>query len=153
MSKPDTLINLRNYLIAQGTVRDPFDAGSLPALWTMPLNGLVAANSGDGVIPSDPVVGIYRSPGATSAPYEGFIRQDVVLFEVRTSPTTPKGAYDFEDTVRALLHDRRAWIMGILPINESMLVRDIQQGDSSSLGYSFTFQYNFNMWGPFQPAP
>lgn len=154
MSKADTLKELRGYLIAQGLVRDPFVAGSAPACWIMPLEGLNAANQGETTVErSDPVIGLYRSPGPTSAPYEGFIRQDVVLFEIRTAPDTPKGAYDFEDTLRTLLNDRRAWQMGLLQVNESMLVRDIQQMDSGPQGFMFNLQYNFNMWGPFQPAP
>lgn len=155
MAKADTLKELRVYLIAQGLVRDPFTAaGALPACWIMPAAGLNAANQGDSAVEkSDPVVGLWRSPGVASSPYEGFIRQDQVLFEIRTSPTTPKGALDFEDNLRSVLHDKRAWQMGALLVNESMLTRDIQQLDSGPLGYTFNLQYNFNMWGPFQPAP
>jgi hypothetical protein len=120
----------------------------------MPVDGLNAAGQGDTPTErSDPVVGLYRSPGLVSRPYEGFIRQDLVLFEIRTLPTTPKGAYDLEDALRTVLHDRRAWPMGLLPVNESMLTRDIQLLDSGPLGYTFNLQYSFHMWGPFQPAP
>lgn len=154
MDKADVLINVRQYLIDQAVVRDPRVAGLLPACWIMPGAGLNAPGAGNTTTErSDPVVALWGSPGPAPRQGEGFIRQEVVLFEIRTSSDKVRQAFSFEDAVRTVLNDKRGWTMGSVLVNESNLVRDIQQVDFGPAGFTFNFQYNVATWGPFQPAP
>lgn len=149
---PDLLEGVSLYLISQGIVRDPSDnSNTLPPLWIEPRNGTPAPGESEGLNPvevgNDLVVSINRATGIPSPPYEGFIRHDGVEFVVRA--IEPSFASSFESKVRAALNDKRGWQMATVPVNESLLFRDLQPIGSDNTGWTYTLEYMFNLWAPF----
>jgi hypothetical protein len=71
------LDHVRSHLIAQGLVRDPRVAGSLPPCWRQPANGTPAPGEGTNPteIGADAVIGLVHSGGIASLRLESAWRQ------------------------------------------------------------------------------
>jgi hypothetical protein len=154
-TNPDLLLNTRSYLIAQGIVRDPRDSSnSLPPMWIDRRQGVPGPTETEGLAPVEVgqtlVVGISKATGTPSAPYEGFIRRDHIEFIVRA--VTANLAYAFENQVRTVLNDKRGWMMASVPVDESLLYRDLAPVVSDQFGWTFTMEYQISLWGPFTPV-
>jgi len=153
-TNPDLLKGIRNYLISQGVVRDERVPGTAPPLWIAPRHGTPAPGQSEGLNPTevgqDVVASISKTSGIAPQSMEGFIRKDGVQFVVRARKA-PFG-YAFEQQVRVALNDKRGWMMDNVPVNESLLYRDLAPIGADDQGYIFTFEYMFNLWGPFVPV-
>ena len=138
---------LQAYLIAQGVGRDPRTAGALPPIWREPRDGTPAPGEtvGSSVeMNPDAVLGLVKVGGTPPPRHEGFIRWDHVDIWVRVRKAPM--AHDLETDIRALLNDKRGWVMAGLLVNESLLVRDLQPVGSSPSGYDYTMEYQFCTW-------
>jgi hypothetical protein len=162
-TNPDLILGLFHYLATQGVVRDPLDdtyQSTRPPLWLEPRLGTPAPGPVEGLgeteisplTPDGPglQVGVESLPGIPSGPYEGFLRSSHVQFVVRAERADI--AKQFEQAVRALLNDKRGWEMYNVPVNESLLFRDLQPISKDNLAYTYTFEYAFSLWGPFTPV-
>jgi len=133
----------RTYLIAEGLVRDPRVAGSLPPCWRSPREGTPAP--GDGTSPeigATIVVGLFPSAGIARAPFDALtLRTDGL--DIRIRATTAPGAIALDDTIRTALMDKRNWTMGGLTIVESRLERPLQLIQSDQQGFDFIAGYLF----------
>ena len=131
----------RDYLIAQALVRDPRVAGAAPPCWRSPRNGLPAP--GDGTAPeigTTLVVGLFPSTGIARAPYDAqALRTDGL--DIRIRSTTAPAAIELDDSIRAVLMDKRNWSMGGLTVVESRLERPLQLISSDEQGYDFIAGY------------
>jgi hypothetical protein len=152
-TSPDLLENLRAYLATQGVVRSPRTAGSLPPLWVAPRFGCPAPGQTDGLqtveVGTDLVAAINPATDIPPARYEGWLRKNHIelIIRARIVPL----ALSFENAVRANINDRRGWIMGSVPIIESLLFRGLQPLGSDNLGYTFVCEYQFEIEGPYTP--
>lgn len=159
-TNPDLLIGVFKYLEEKGVVREPSDPTlqeELPPCWIEPRFGCPAPGSGEGLAPAEVspnppdgpgvVVSIERITGIPSGPYEGFLRTDHVQFVVRSY--MPQPAFEFEQQVRKNINDKRGWLMFNVPVNESLLFRDLQPISKDNLAFTFSFEYSFMLWGPF----
>lgn len=153
-TNPDLLDNLRAYLISQGVVRDPRDGSNpnLPPLWLAPRFGVPSPGSTEGINPveahKDAVLGAFDATDIPPTRFEGFLRHAHVelVFRTRTAPM----AKSLENSIRAAINDKRGWMMANMPVNESLLYRGFQPVGSDNLGYTYTEEYAFDLWGPFQ---
>lgn len=155
-TSPDLLSNLRQYLINSGLVRSPRDASnpSLPPMWIAPRFGVPAPGQTEGINPvevgENMVLGLNPLAGIAPARYEGFLRRDHV--EIIYRSRTPQPARSLENSIRALINDKRAWMMVNVPVNESLLFADLSPVESNNLGWTFREEYSFGLWGPFTPV-
>lgn len=163
-TNPDLLIGIFTYLHERGAVREPMDEANqykMPTMWIeqrqgYPAPGEEVGNSPVEVTPTldndgpGLVVGIDLVPGIPSGPYEGFLRSSHVQFTLRSS--RPDLAFKFEQKLRELINDKRGWMMANIPVNESLLYRDLQPIGSDNLGWVHTLEYSFLLWGPFTPV-
>lgn len=155
-TNPDLLDNIRAYLISQNLVRDPRDGtkqGVLPPMWIMPRFGCPAPGQTEsiGEIESDPnlVAAINQQPDIPPARYEGWLRRNHVSFVFRSR--NPPPALALENQIRAVLNDKRGWMMVNVPVNESLIVRGLQPMGADQIAFNFECEYEFSLAGPFQP--
>lgn len=146
---PDILEGLRAYLNSLGLAREPAVAGTEPPMWIAPALGTPAPGEGENPTEVGPtiVVGIRKGTGVPPARYENFLRTDSIQFVVRSAEAWQ--AYEWEAQVRAALNDKRGWQMANVPVNESLLFKDLQPVGSDNTGYLFTMEYLFNLWTPY----
>lgn len=154
-TNPDLLDNIRQYLINNGVVRDPRDGtNTLPPLWISPRFGAPAPGQTEGIkaveVGNPVVAALDDATDIPPARYEGFLRNSHVTLEVRAR--TAQQAKAFENQVRALLNDKRGWMMVNVPVNESLLYRGFQPISRSNLAFTFQCEYTFVLWGPFTPV-
>lgn len=153
-TNPDLLDNLRQYLISNGLVRDPRVAGDKPPLWIAARFGCPAPGQTEGLADSEVgptlVAEIKPATDVPPAPYEGWLRRNHVEFVIRAR--TPPPAISFENSVRALINDRRGWTMVNVDIIESLIFRGLQPIGSNNLGFTYSTEYQFMLEGPFQPV-
>lgn len=154
-TNPNLLGNLRQLLINNGLVRDPRDGTTtLPPCWISPRFGVPAPGQTDGLksveVGPNMVVGLNPRTGIPSARYEGFMRVDhvEVVFRARTA----EPIQSLENSIRALVSDKRGWMMVNMPVNESLLFSGLQFLASDNLGFVFREEYSFNIQGPFTPV-
>ena len=134
---------LRDHLIAEGLVRDPRVAGSLPPCWRSPKNGVPAPGEGSGVeVGPTVVVALFPASGIPRAPYDaGVLRTDGL--DIRIRSTTAPAAIQLDDQIRQVLVDQRAWDMAGLQIVESRLERPLDLIYSDDQGFDFMAGYLF----------
>ena len=134
---------LRDHLIAEGLVRDPRVAGSLPPCWRSPKNGVPAPGEGNGTeIGPTVVVALFPASGIPRAPYDaGVLRTDGL--DIRIRAKTAPAAIELDDQIRELLVDQRAWDMAGLQIVESRLERPLDLIYSDDQGFDFMAGYLF----------
>lgn len=155
-TNPDLLNNLRDYLIGLGLVRDPRDGTNpnLPPMWRFPRFGIPAPGQKEDLRPveqsTDMHVALNYATDIPPARYEGFLRNQHV--EIVYRARIPPLALSLENKIRAALNDKRGWMMGLVPVNESLLFRGLQPVSSDNTGFLFTQEYQFVLWGPFTPV-
>jgi hypothetical protein len=162
-TNPDLLIGIFQYLKGAKLVREPSDEtyqDELPPMWIEPRLGCPAPGNVEGlgeaeISPNPPygpgvVASIEKITGIPSLPYEGFLRTDHVQFIVRSYTAAP--AFEYESKVRALINDKRGWLMYNVPVNESLLFRDLQLISKDNIAFTYAFEYSFSLWGPFTPV-
>lgn len=161
---PDLIIGIFEYLKEQGITRDPENASlqkTLPPLWMEPRDGCPAPGPVEGFtaaeISPNPeeggpglVVSVEKSTGVPSPAYEGFLRMQHVQFVIRSY--IAQTAYAFEQKLRVALNDKRGWMMYNVPVNESLLYRDLQPITRDKIAYTYSLEYQFNLWGAFTPV-
>ena len=141
MPTPLLIDACRDYLIAQGIVRDPRVAGAAPPCWRSPRNGVPAPGDGTGTeIGATVVVGLFPSTGIAREPYDASVLRTDGL-DVRIRATTAPAAIALDDSIRAALMDKRGWTMGGLQVVESRLERPLQLIVSDNQGYDFIAGY------------
>lgn len=139
--------HVSTYLIAQGVVRDPRVAGSLPPRWLQPANGVPAPGEGSNPTEVGPtvVVGISRTDGLASRRFERAWRFDVVDFVLRTKKYPD--AERLYAQMRPLLIDKSNWIMGSITVIESREWRGLAEIDSDEQqGYTSVFAVLFESY-------
>jgi hypothetical protein len=147
---PTLLDHCTDYLVAEGLVRKPSVPApggnpNLPVLWRHPRNGVPAPGEGSGIeIGPTIVVGAFHAAGFATEPYESFRRIDGIDFRIRV--TAPPIATAFEESLRALLIDKRAWTMGSITVIESRQFRPFQPIGSSNQSYDFSTEYQFEIY-------
>lgn len=143
MPAPLLIDALRTYLIAQGLVRDPRTAGSVPPCWRSPRDGTPAPGDGTGTeVGATVVVALYTATGVARAPYEAqALRTDGL--DVRIRSTTAPAAIELDDAIRTAVMDKRAWAMGGLTIVESRLERPLQLVESTEQGFDYVSGWLF----------
>lgn len=137
------LYNLRSALNAAGISRTPTVGGTAYPLWIDPRNGVPAPGEGKpSETNADCVLGAFQVSGIPRGSYEDeFLRIDAVDIWVRARIAPI--AYDVDERIHAVLGDKRAYTLGVLPILESKLFRPLQRLGSDEDGYVFTTQYTF----------
>lgn len=147
----DLIDAFRDHLIAEGIVRDPGTAGSLPPLWRLPDGGAVAP--GDKKAPGDDadiVLSIFHGGSILQAPYEQSINAPTLdlWFRVRQ----PRFAFDKESEVQAeIVGDigKRNWSMAGLQVLYSSQWAGLRPIDSPvGQGRAFVASYLFELWRP-----
>jgi hypothetical protein len=150
------LENFRAALIAAGVdVREPrVKAAGKHPLWLEPKGGAIAPGEVENVDEDDPdlVLSAFRFPGLSTGPWEGdTYRFDNV--EVRLRCQRPPDAYELEQQMREVLHDRRNWDMGELRIIESLVFAELTPiGNSSEQGFTFRIEYSLQRYLTDQPG-
>lgn len=140
-AQPLLIDSVRTFLIAQGVVRDPRTAGSAPPCWRNPRNGVPAPGEGDGVeVGPTVVVGIFQATGVAREPYDASVLRTDGL-DIRIRSTTAPAAIQLDDSIRALLMDKRAITLGSLPIVECRLERPLSLVASDEQGFDFVAGY------------
>lgn len=146
---PDVLGPLRTYLIAQGLVRNPTIASSLPPMWLEPQHGTPAPGetpSGGNTtqIGADLVIGAFLSGGFPVGPYESSWRIPTVDLRLRgrTSPVVKTA----EAQITAALIDKREWVMGGINVIESQLWRPLQPIAIDDQSFDFVVSYSFQVY-------
>ncbi len=106
---PTLLIDaVRDYLIAQGVVRDPRVAGNLAPCWRSPRHGVPAPGEGEGTeVGANAVVGLFPTTGIARDPYDASVLRTDGL-DVRIRSRTAPAAIELDDAIRAKLVDKRA---------------------------------------------
>ena len=139
-----------DYLVAQNLVRKPNVAApggdpNRPVLWRSPRNGVPAPGEGSGTEVSPAlVVGAFRSTGEATQPWESFRELPYVDFRIRAARADL--VFPFEDTLRALLHDKRAWDMAGLQVIESLQFRALQFIGSDNQAFDYSTEYRFEVY-------
>lgn len=141
--------SVRTHLVAQGVVRDPRTAGSLPPLWLapklgVPETGLEVQSLNPNERHATTQIGCWRATGMGSRPYEGMLEHYFVEFRFRT--TTSPAAYDVHKLIRAELDDKRNWSCAGYQVHQSLLFRDLQVLGSSPEGFEHSSEYHFVAW-------
>jgi hypothetical protein len=155
-TNPDLLDNLRQFLISQGLVRDPRDGtqqGRLPPLWIAPRFGVPAPGQTEGLNPVETdanlVVAINPATDVPPARYEGWLRYNHVTFVFRGR--TPPPVLSLENSIRAVLNDKRGWMLSNVPVIESLLFRGLTPIGSDQFAFNYECEYSICIEGPFQP--
>lgn len=151
-TSPDLLTNLRQFLINAGLVRDPRNgSSSLPPMWVAPRYGTPAPGQTEGLkaqeVGKDIVLAINPGTGIPPARYEGFLRHNVVDIVYRGR--IPQPVLSLENQIRAQINDKRAYMLVNVPVNESLLFRDLQFLGSDEIAFNYMQSYQFDLWGPF----
>jgi hypothetical protein len=130
------LDHVRSHLIAQGLVRDPRVAGSLPPCWRQPANGTPAPGEGTNAteVGADAVIGLIHSGGIPSLRLESAWRKDIVDVWIRTA-TWPR-AEQLYALLRDALIDRTNWTMGAITVIESREWQPLQLLGSGAQGFT-----------------
>lgn len=145
------LTELRTHLIAQGIVRNPTVAGSLPTMWLEPKLGTPAPGErpprgADTQIGTSAVVGAFLTGGFAPRPYESFMRKPIVDLRLRT--TTALVAEQLELAITAALIDRRDFMLGALYVIECEQWRALQRLSSGPQGFEFVTSYWLELLRP-----
>jgi hypothetical protein len=122
------LDHLRDYLAAEGVVRDPDTQDpSLPPMWVEPRTGVPAPGKGNHVtrVGKTLVLGAFFSGGIPPAPLEGFRRMDTVDIWIRA--LNAPDAHTIEQAIRDKLIDKQDWDMAGLRITDSQQWRPFQR--------------------------
>jgi hypothetical protein len=163
-TNPDLLIGVFEYLRELNLVRDPDDGThqkTLPPLWIEQRLGVPAPGKQEGLGPTEIspnpseggpglTVGVETATGIPTGPYEGFIRLPHLQFVLRAY--TSNIAYEFEEKLRIALNDKRGWMMYNVPVNESMIYRELQPVSRDNIAYTYVTEYQFNLTGPLTPV-
>lgn len=151
MADDPVLKALRDHLVDEQIVRRTREAGGLPPLWLAPRNGVPAPGEPEDATANqlierhpDLVVGAYRATGIPSPRHEGFI--DRAAVELRIRARTEGLATALHRQLRGELHDRRAWLMGGLRVEESLMFRDLQPIVRDRQGFTYTTEFIFEIW-------
>lgn len=142
---PDLLTELRAHLAAHDIVRSPDQPGSEPPFWLEPRLGVRAP--GDGDPPErgdDAVLGAFITGGIPPRPYESWQRRRVVDIRFRT--TTAPRALDLDTQIRAVLIDRRDWMLGALHVIESQVWREFQPLGADEQAFDFVTAFVFQLY-------
>jgi hypothetical protein len=141
----DLLTDLRAYLIAQGVVRKPSTAGSLPPMFLEPQLGVPAPGEGQGNEVGDPVLGAFATGGFVLGPYmDSFARQPTIQINYRGKDPQAIQALELQITKR--LVDRRDWMMSSTYLVESGLWQALQRLGSDTQGWEYTSAYMFQLY-------
>jgi hypothetical protein len=108
----DLLTDMRDYLIAQGLVRDPLVAGSAPPLWRSPREGVPAPGEGRNATEKGDtlVIAAFRSGGIASTAFESSVQK--VTVDIYLRATKAPIAEQMGDQLRDALTDKRNFVMG-----------------------------------------
>lgn len=140
---PTLLIDaLRDYLIAQGVVRDPRTAGNLPPCWRSPKFGVPAPGEGEGSeVGANAVVGLFPTTGVAREPYDASVLRTDGL-DVRIRSRTAPAAIELDDAIRAKLVDKRALtLITGFQVVEVRLERPLGLVVSDEQGFDFVAGY------------
>lgn len=153
------IAELRDYLIAQGVVRAPDQAGPgarpwLPVAWKHPDNGAIApgdaADSDQAATAQDDglVVSLMRAPGIPPAPGSEERRIDGVDIVFRSNAVPPVDA--LEAQIRELLvgsdpGSRTDWQMAGLYVIQSVQYRAYQPIEAANGIFTFVVGYTFEL--------
>lgn len=143
------LSELRNYLVAQGVVRKPAVAGSLPPLWLEPKLGVPAPNesrSGNTTEASPLVIGAFLTGGFAPPPYGSPIRKPIVDFRFRGSDA--QALENAELAITKVLIDKRDWMMSNQYVIECEQWRALTRLGSDEQGFEFMCSYWFELLRP-----
>jgi Bacteriophage minor capsid protein len=149
------LENFRTALVdASVNLRDPRVNGAEHPLWLEPRGGAIAPGEVNNADENDDdlVASVYKLPGLTTGPYEGdTYRYDNLSVFIRAY--RPPDAYELEQEMREVLHDRRNWDMGEMRIIESMVFAELAPiGNSSEQGFAFRIEYSLQRYLTDQPG-
>lgn len=147
------LEHVQHHMIANDLGRDP--RGPVlglpreePTIWLAPRNGTPAPGESVGSPAEanpDLVIGMFQVAGIAPRRHEGFMRIDGLQLWVRARKDPY--AREWEVRFRAEFNDKRGWQLADgLPVNESLLFRDLQPVGSGEQGYDFTMEYLFWLW-------
>lgn len=155
---PDTVAGientLRDFLIAEGIVRNPRNAGELPPCWLNPENGLPRPGEAPpGGQPAEAgasmVVGLVARPGVL---HERHVQRSIVRrnVDVQARLVRPGDGYALDVALQERLADRRSWLMAGVEIIESLLVRPWQpvasEGQGATRNSLWVCEYSFELW-------
>jgi hypothetical protein len=146
------LQHLRDYLVAQGLVRDPrANTPALPPMWLEPRNGTPAPGEPEGAtgnraveVGQDLVVAAFPVKPFPSRRHEGFIRKDAIELILRAR--LAEHALGFEPGLRAALHDKRGWDMAGMRIEETLETQGLTPLARGAQGFTYTLEYSFERW-------
>lgn len=139
------LTALREHLASEGLVRDPAVPGGEPPMWLEPRTGVRAPGEGDAPERGDDVVlGAYVAGGVPPRPYESWQRRPTVdlRFRSRTAPL----AHQLDAGIRAVLIDRRNWMLGSLRIIESQVWREFQPLGFDEQAFDYVTSWIFQLY-------
>lgn len=144
----DLLSALRDYLVAQGIVRKPSVAGSLPPLWLEPQTGTPAPGEGNNPteVGSDLVLGAFLTGGIAPARFESWWRQPIV--DIRLRGKSVQTIQSTELAMSKALIDKVDWTMGGLYLVEAEQWRALQRLGSDEQGFEFVVSYIFQAYRP-----
>ncbi len=143
MPTPLLIDALRDFLIAEGVVRDPRVAGADPPCWRSPRMGVPAPGDGDAPeMGASVVVGIFPAAGIARDPYEASVlRTDGI--DIRIRSLRPPDAINLDDEIRGKIMDKRALSMAGLQIVECRLERPMNLIVSDEQGFDYITGYLF----------
>jgi hypothetical protein len=150
----DLLSELRGYLVAQGIVRLPRTSGSpLPPCWIEDRRGLRAPGEPKDAKPgskeeiergADLVVGIEEATEIPPRRHEGFIT--VFAVDITYRARTTQIARNVHKQIRDAIVDKRAWMLGSIRIEESLMFRGRQRLRASDQSFDSAAQFTFETW-------
>lgn len=144
---PENMIPaLTDYLVAQGLVRKPDDAGSLPPVWRDPRKGVPYPGQKMDGNQSHPtlVLALYPATGIVSVPYEGFLVKlgVAIWYRGKTSPAIQA----MHERIRGVLNDHHNIMMNGLLVNQAQMARENQRIASDERGFIYNCEYMFDLW-------
>ena len=142
----DLLSELRAHLITEGIVRDPATPGAQPPMWLQPRDGVPAPGEGPTTtaIGQTAVLGAFRTGGIPRGAYASWGRLLTVDITFRT--TTAPAAVALDEQIRAVLVDRRDWMMGALHVIECLPWREFQPVGSDRQSFDALASYVFEVY-------
>lgn len=142
---------MRDFLVAEGIVRDPDTEGPLPPLWLTPRDGLNAPNEGSKPSYRAPLVaGAVTAPGIPSSPKEGFLVREAIDVHFRAVQAPP--ILDLGEQFRRALDDRHRWLMGDRLIEQTQMTVPNQPIVQDEQGWRYRMQFLFTWQDTTWPA-
>lgn len=136
---------MRSYLVEQGVVRLPNQAGSLPTCWAELLEGAPSPDELKGVAASTTTVHLGIAPGPPTASFEGFLDDTMVEIVVRSTKAAQREGEDTLKLIREALNDKRNFDMGGLDISEVLQWRGAARVPAALVGEGFAWEMAYRV--------